>query len=261
MNDITVLVIIKDAEATLDTCLSSVDWADDIFCVIDPSSSDRSMEIARTHTSHVLENEFIGPGQQRNWAIPQITTEWTLVLDSDEWVLEPLRERIQQIIKNPESLNGYSIKRLTYFFGRLIKHCGWHRDYNIRLFRTKHGRYDDRRVHESLIIDGEVGKIHEVMIHDTYRSMDGYVTTMNRYSTWGADDRFEKGKKLHATDLFFRPAFSFFKMYVLRHGFLDGIHGFILCVLSAFSVFLKYAKVWNLERMRRAGEEIVLTPK
>lgn len=259
MNDITILVIIKNAEATLDSCLSSVDWADDIFCVIDPSSSDRSHEIARAHTKHVLEHEFFDPGHQRNWAIPQIETQWTLVLDSDEWVLEPLRDRIQEIINNPDGLDGYSIKRLTYFFGRLIKHCGWHRDYNIRLFRTKKGRFDDRRAHESMIIDGEVGKIHEVMIHDTYQSFDDYMGALGRFTTWGAEDRFEKGRKFRLSDVLLRPPFRFFKMYILHHGFMDGVHGIILCGLASCSVFIKYAKLWNLERMHRAGDDIKLT--
>lgn len=253
MHDITVLVIIKNAEATLDACLSSVEWADDIFCVIDPNSTDGSHDIARQHTSRVVEHEFINSAKQRNWAIPQIETEWTLVLDSDEWLDDTLKTRVQEIIKDPSSLDGYWIKRNTIFFGKMIKHCGWHRDYNLRLFRTRKGLYDSRHVHASLEIDGDVGRIHEFMFHDTYRSFDDYLETMGRYTTWGAEDLIARGRKFRVTDLVFRPPLRFLKMYILHHGIMDGFHGFLLCSMASYSVLMKYAKHWHLERTGQTG--------
>ncbi len=255
-NDLTVLVLVPNAGDRLPRCLKSVSWADDIFCVVDTRVTDGSDAVARQYTDHVVYHEYENAAAQRNWALPQVQTEWTLVLDADEWVSPELARRIQAIIADPSSRDGYEIRRLSWFFGRLIRHCGWHRDYNLRLFRTRKGRYLDRRVHSRVVVDGTVGVLHEVMYHDTYRSFEEYLATCQRFTTWGAQDAFDRGKRARWWDLSLRPALRFIKMYVLRRGFLDGYHGLVLCGLSAFSVFLKYAKLWNLERQQRFGPTV-----
>jgi len=256
VQDLTVLVLVRDVEEILPRCLESVAWADDIFCVVDPRSKDQSAEVARKYTEHVVDHEFFNPGHQRNWAIPQIKTEWTLVLDSDEWVSDPLAKRIQALVRDPNSVDAYSIKRDNYFFGKLIRHCGWHRDYNLRLFRTNKGRYQRKRAHEKILIEGNplIASIREPMFHDSYRSFSEYYIGIERFSTWGAEDLYEKGRHASFADLALRPLIRFFKMYVLRHGFLDGYHGLVLCGLAACSVFLKYAKLWNLWRLDKEGK-------
>lgn len=259
MHDITVLTLVRDSEETLERCLESASWADDVFVVMDPRSTDGSREIASRHTEHVVEHEFLNPGNQRNWAIPQIQTEWTLVLDSDEWLLPELVERLKAVIADDSSLNGYYIKRRTYFFGKIINHCGWHRDYNLRLFRTQRGRYNKKRNHEKVEIEGEAGYIHEPMMHDTYRSFDEYMIALDRFSTWGAEDMFEAGRGARVSDLALRPLGRFVKMYFIRRGFMDGVHGLVLCGLASCSVFLKYAKLWNLDRMRKQGIEVTIS--
>lgn len=254
MNNITVLTLVPNAGDRLPRCLESVRWADVIFCVVDPKTNDGSLETAQRYTDQVVVHEYVNAANQRNWALPQIQTEWTLVLDADEWVSDALARKIQEIIRNPDSLDGYSIKRLSYFLGKLIRHCGWHRDYNLRLFRTRKGRYLEQRVHSKVLIDGVTGRIHEVMYHDTYRTFEEYFTTFQRFTTWGAQDAYDKGKRAGILDVTLRPLLRFFKMFVIRHGFLDGYHGAVLCGLGAFSVFMKYAKLWNIERIAREGK-------
>ncbi len=248
MNDVTVLILVPNARDRIERCLESVRWADDIFCVVDPKCGDGSDGVARSASSHVVVHEYVNAAAQRNWALPQITTEWTLVLDADEFLSDPLIGRVKRIVKDPSSLDGYDILRHSYFFGKLIRHCGWHHDYNLRLFRTARGRYLDRRVHSRVVVDGTVGKIDEVMYHDTYRTFEEYFNTSMRFTTWGAQDAYDSGKRTRLIDLTLRPVQKFFKMYIWRMGFLDGYHGAVLCGLSAFSVFLKYAKIWNLQR-------------
>ncbi len=246
---ITVLTLVPNAADRILRCLESVQWADEIFCVVDPNSMDGSAEIAEELATMVASHPYENAAAQRNWALPQITTEWTLVLDADEWISSALSARIQDIIDTEEGPDGYQIKRLSYFFGKLIQHCGWHRDYNLRLFRTAKGRYLPRRVHSKVVVAGEyVEKIDEVMYHDTFRTFEEYFSTFQRFTSWGAQDLFERGKRCRWSDLTLRPLLRFFKMYVLRRGFLDGRHGLVLCGLAAFSVFTKYAKVWNLTR-------------
>lgn len=248
MSSITVLTLIPNAGDRLSRCLESVRWADDLFCVVDPRTSDGSDGVARQYSNHVIEHEYVNAASQRNWALPQIETEWTLVLDADEWVSEPLAERIRAIMQDPASRDGYEILRHSYFFGRLIRHCGWHHDYNVRLFRTRKGRYLDKRVHSKVVVDGSMGRINEVMYHDTYRTFEEYFATFQRFTTWGAQDAFDAGRRARWSDLTLRPVLRFMKMYFLRRGFLDGYHGIVLCGLAAFSVFTKYAKLWNLGR-------------
>jgi len=248
MSKITVLTLIPNAGDRLPRCLESVKWADDLFCVVDPKTTDGSDDVARRYSNYVVVHEYVNAAAQRNWAIPQIETEWALVLDADEWVSEELAERIRAIIRDPGSMDGYDIRRLSYFFGKKMEHCGWERDYNLRLFRTRKGRYLDRRVHSKVIVDGSAGRIDEPMYHDTYRTFDEYFSTFQRFTSWGAQDAYERGKRAHVWDLTLRPLLRFFKMYILRQGFRDGYHGAVLCGLGAFSVFTKYAKLWDLER-------------
>lgn len=254
MSTITVLILVPNARDKIGRCLESVRWADDIFCVVDPKTSDGSDDVARKYSSHVVVHEYVNAATQRNWAIPQIETEWTLVLDADEWISPKLEAKVKAVMADPASLDGYDIRRLSYFFGRLILHGGWDRDYNLRLFRTRKGTYLDRRVHSKVVVDGTVGRIDEVMYHDTYNSFEEYFTTFQRFTGWGAQDLFEQGKRAGLFDLTVRPWTRFVKMYVLRQGFRDGLHGAVLCGLAAFSVFAKYAKLWNLARLERGGD-------
>lgn len=252
MSSITVLTLVPNAKDRLERCLASVSWADEIFCVVDSKTTDGSQDIARRLATRVEVHEYVNAAQQRNWALPQIQTEWTLVLDADEWASNELNEKIHSIINAPSACDGYNIRRLSYFFGKRIRHCGWHRDYNLRLFRTRKGRYLDRRVHSKVVVDGAVGRIMEPMYHDTYRNFEEYFATFQRFTTWGAQDLYDRGRRATLGDLTVRPALRFFKMYVLRKGFLDGYRGAVLCGLGAFSVFTKYAKLWHLQH---AAEE------
>ena len=251
MHDVTVLTLVPNARDRIERCLDSVRWADRRFCVVDPKTTDGSDAVARELADIVVTHEYVNAANQRNWAIPQIATEWTLVLDADEWVSTELAERIRTIVKDPASLDGYDIRRISIFFGKQIDHCGWNRDYNLRLFRTAKGRYLDRRVHSKVVVEGPTGRIDQPMFHDERRDFDEYFATFQRFTTWGAQDLYEHGKRARISDLTLRPALRFMKMYVLRQGVRDGYHGAVLCGLAAFSVFTKYAKLWHLDYLAR----------
>lgn len=250
MSRLTVLILVPNAKDRLEKCLESAAWADDLFCVVDERTNDGSEDIARRYTQHVAVHPYENAAAQRNWALPQVESEWTLVLDADEWVSDELKAQIQEIVGGNAPHDGYWIKRNSYFFGKLIRHCGWHRDYNLRLFRTAKGRYLDKRVHSRVVVEGTEGWIHAPMFHDTYRTFEEYFTTFQRFTSWGAQDLHEKGRRASWADLVLRPPLRFFKMYVIRLGFLDGYHGAVLCGLAACSVFTKYAKLWHLGRQQ-----------
>ncbi len=257
MGSITVLILVPNAGDRLPRGLDSVKWADDIFCVVDPATNDGSDEVAMRYTPHVVTHEFINHAAQENWAIDQIETEWTLILDADEWVTDELAARIKQVIDDPKSNDLYYIRRFSYFLGKRIMHGGWERDYNSRLFRTKKGRNTECRVHPRIVVDGTVGRIHEPMLHDAYRSLPEFFRTLLRYTSWGAQDAYERGKRAGFVHLTFRPFWRFFSMYVLKRGFLDGYHGLILAGLYGVTVFVKYAKLWNIERLAKEASSVV----
>ncbi|MFP4502458.1 MAG: glycosyltransferase family 2 protein [Candidatus Hydrogenedentota bacterium] len=259
MHDVTVLILVPNAGDRLPRCLESVQWADDIFCVVDTATTDSSDEVARRYTDHVVTHAYVNAADQRNWALPQIATEWTLVLDADEWVSSELTQRIRSIIGDNSSDDGYKILRRSYFMGKLIQHCGWEADYNVRLFRTAKGRYLDKWVHSKVVVEGTLGRIDKPMYHDTYRNFDEYFRTFQRFTSWGARDAYARGKRTKLRDLTWRPLLRFVKMYLIRQGFRDGYHGAVLCGLGAFSVFMKYAKLWHIER-ETAGEPMKPPP-
>ncbi len=244
---LTVIVPVFNEEEDLEECLESVKWADDIF-VVDSFSTDRTLEIAARYTDHIVQHEYVNSAAQKNWAIPQCKTDWIMVLDADERVTPELRDRIRSILAEGTRYDGFRIKRMTKFFGRLIRHCGWHREYLVRLWRNGKGRYADRSVHSDVIVDGEVGRIDEHIIHDTYRDMADYLEKFDRYTTWAAQDLLRKGARPSFFNLSVRPLARFLRMYVLDRGFLEGRHGLVLCSLASFSVFMKYAKLWDMKR-------------
>lgn len=241
---ITVLVPCFNEEANIRACLESVTWADEIF-VVDSGSTDRTLEIAREFTDRIVVHEYINSATQKNWAIPQAAHPWVLVVDSDERVTGQLRESILKALADPQGNDGFRIQRRTIFFGRAINHCGWEREYLTRLFRRDKGRYEDRAVHADVIVDGKVGALQGILHHDTYRSMDAYLEKYGRYTTWSSMDLEKKGAHASWTNLALRPLARFVKMFILRRGFMEGRHGFVLCSLAAMSVFMKYAKLWE----------------
>lgn len=248
MSAVTVLTLVPNAGDRLSRCLDSVAWADAIFCVIDPRTNDGSEALARARATRAEVHEYVNAAAQRNWALPQITTEWTLVLDADEWVSAELAEVIRRIVRENGAVDAYRIRRRSYFMGKLMNHCGWERDYNLRLFRTQKGRYLEKRVHSRVVVEGPVGVIDAPMYHDTYRDFQEYFNTFHRFTQWGAEDLHAAGKQARLSDLTLRPFVKFLKMYILRRGFLDGYHGAVLSGLGAFSVFMKYARLWYLNR-------------
>jgi glycosyltransferase involved in cell wall biosynthesis len=252
MATLTVITISLNEEMNIVPCLESVRWADEII-VVDSGSSDRTVELARQFTSNVFSIDWQSYGAARNFGMSHATGEWILWLDADERVTPELAGEIREILKrDDERIVGYAIARRAYFLGRWIKHCGWYPSRVVRLFRKQHGRFTERRVHEKLELKGETAPTRFDLLHFTDPDLHHYLLKFNKYTSLGADDLYGAGRRFRISDLILRPIFQFFKMYLLRRGFLDGMPGFILCVLSSAYVFAKYAKVWEREQNKHA---------
>ena len=260
-NKLTALIPCRNEEENIGECLESVKWADEIF-VVDSFSTDKTVEIAKTFTDRVIQHEYVNSATQKNWAIPQASNEWVLIVDSDERVTPDLREEIEAVLSSNPRYEGYYIPRKNFFLGKEVKYGGWgfENDLNIRLFRRERVKYEDKEVHADIILDGEAGKLKEPFLHYSYNRLGQYVKKMARYTDWAASDVIKKRQKIGISHLLFRPLFTFFKMYVLKLGFLDGIRGIILAVLSSYYVYIKYAKAWemiNVESGKQAEKDSI----
>ncbi len=250
MARLSVITITLNEERNIGACLESVRWADEII-IVDSGSTDRTVEIARRYTSTVLQTEWKGYGGTRNYALDHATGDWILWLDADERVTPELSAEIREVLRRDDaSIGGYAIARRAYFLGRWIRHCGWYPGRVTRLFRRTAGRFTETRVHEELRVQGNVVESRHDLLHYTDPDLHHYLQKSNRYTSLAAADMKGAGRAFSIPDLLLRPPFTFLKMYILRLGFLDGLPGLVLCVLSASYVFTKYAKLWEASEHR-----------
>ena len=251
MQKLTAIVPVFNEEQNLEDCLRGLSWAEEIL-VVDSYSRDGTLSIARRYTDRILQHEYINSAAQKNWTIPQARHDWVLIVDADERVTDALREEIRRVLRaeGGPPCDGYRIRRQTYFWGKPIRYCGWQHDRVLRLFNRDKGRYEEKEVHADVVIQGKTGDLEAPLIHYTYRDFKQYFAKFQRYTDWGALDLQKRGKEARWYHLLLHPAFRFLRMYIFQRGFLDGLHGLVLCLLAAFSVFTKYAKLWELNQKR-----------
>jgi glycosyltransferase involved in cell wall biosynthesis len=248
MAHLSVVTLTLNEERNIGDCLETVRWADELI-VVDSGSTDRTVELARAFTAHVYVIRWEGYGAARNYALSRATGDWILWLDADERVTDELAEEIREVVRrNDDSVVGYAVARRAYFLGRWIRHCGWYPSRVVRLFRRSSGRFTETRVHEELVINGRILPARHDILHFTDPDLSHYFAKFNKYTTLAAHDMEAAGRSFLLADLFIRPAYLFFKMYVLRLGFLDGLEGLILSMVSSAYVFTKYAKLWELKK-------------
>ncbi len=243
LSNVSLIVITLNEEDSLEACLGSVGEVGEII-VVDSFSSDRTVEVAERFGARVYQREFVSNALQKNWAIQKAEKEWILILDADELLSPELRKEIGREIVSPQA-DGYWLKRRNEFMGRKIRFCGWNKDKVIRLFRAEKGKYNNRSVHEKLMLDGKISKFKNYLYHKSYRDVSDYLERMKRYSGWGANELYDN-RKSWFPGIITRPAWRFFRMYFLQLGFLEGKEGFILCSTAAASVFFKYVYLAEL---------------
>lgn len=251
-----VLIITYNEELNLPHCLKSLEGLANRVYVVDSGSTDGTPAIARAGGAELVEHAWEGYAQQRNWALKNLefTADWTLILDADEVLDAPLRARLVEITTPPADQvkeNGFFINRLSYFMDKPIRHCGFFPSWHLRLFKRGKGMYEDRAVHEHIMIDDPIGYIAEPMLHNDRRGLEHYIAKHNRYSTLEAIQLFRDIKLGRVEDtqvnisptarrhrwlkrhlmqrLPFTGLWRFVYMYVLRLGFLDGQTGFSFC--------------------------------
>jgi glycosyltransferase involved in cell wall biosynthesis len=249
LSKISCIIITRNEAKNIGRCLKSVSWAEEIV-IVDSGSTDDTKKIASEFTDKIFDLEWKGYGPTKEFARNQVTADWVLSIDADEVVSEKLREEILSTVSSENPLDGYFIPRRSNFLGKWIRHGGWYPDLVLRLFKREKGGFTMRLVHEEVKVSGPTGHLINDLLHYTDPDFEHYLTKLNRYTSLDAMQMLEAGKKSGLADVVLRPAILFFKMYILKAGFLDGIHGFILAAASAFHVFSKYIKLWHLKKFK-----------
>jgi glycosyltransferase involved in cell wall biosynthesis len=257
---LSIVIITLNEERNIGRCLQSIRFSRKLFprqevIVVDAQSSDPTASIARKLGAKVYLRPWKGYSDQKNWALAKCKGDWFLSLDADEELTPQLIKEIEaKILETPEGIDGYFIKRRAFFLGKWIRHCGWWPDAQLRLIKRGTGKFTDELVHEGLEVKGKTLQFDEPMNHYTYDSIRQYIEKMNRYSDLALFDLKPKKKKFWQFYVLIAPFLTFIRMYISRKGFLDGWHGLVVCGLSTFHDFCKYAKLWEKEILKRAPD-------
>jgi glycosyltransferase involved in cell wall biosynthesis len=244
---VSVTVIARNESAHIAAALETVAWADEIV-VVDSRSEDETVAIARRFTERVVERDWPGYAQQKNFAASIASHDWILSLDADERVTPELAGEIRTRMSGSEPPErGYRIPRVTFYLGRWIRSTDWHPDPQLRLYDRRAGSWQEVPVHESVKVAGPVGRLRGELRHYAYRDVADHLDTINRYTTLAAGRMLAEGRRATAAGLVLAPAAAFARNYLLRAGFRDGMAGLIVSALNSYYVLLKCAKLWELQ--------------
>lgn len=247
---ISSIIIARDEETNIRRCIESLlSVVDDIVVLVDSRTEDATLKIASSYPNVNCEVvEWNGYAKTKIYAVSKTKYDWVLWIDADEELTAELIEELQRFKTVTPQMNAYDVARRAFFLGKWIKHSGWYPSRVTRLFNKKIVSFNEKAVHEHLNVAGEVGHLNHDLNHYTDPSIEHYFAKFNIYTSLAAKELYENGKRAGFNEILLRPVFLFFKMYILRLGFLDGLHGLILAVFSSVYVFTKYTKLWELNR-------------
>lgn len=247
-----VLIVCNEAH-NIEAALQSVQFADEII-VMDSGSTDDTVAIAKHYTDKVFtESDWQGYGVQRQRAQEKASADWVLMIDADERATPELQAEIKKIIASNDQTRVYAVPRLSWCFGRFIRHSGWYPDYVVRLYPRTQADYDAATVHEKLSYPPtmQLHKLRGDLLHYTYRDLQHYLVKSAAYAAAWAAQREQQGKRSNLLQGILHGVGCFVKMYIVRLGFLDGRQGLLLALLSAHSTFVKYADLWLRGNVRQ----------
>jgi glycosyltransferase involved in cell wall biosynthesis len=251
---LTVTIVTLDEAAHIAAAIESVSFADEVI-VVDAGSRDETTAIARSKGARVTSREWTGWVDQKNFAASLASHDWIFSLDADERVTPALAAEIRALLSCEPPLRGYRVPRVTFHLGRWIRTTDFYPDYQTRLYDRRAARWQGGYVHESVTVDGIVGRLANELQHHSYRDLRDHLDRINKYSSLAARQMHEAGRRAGPLDLLLHPPAAFLRNYVLRRGFLDGTAGLTLSAVNAYSVFLKFAKLWELQHAPSTGND------
>ena len=253
MPKLSVTVITRDEASDIAAALESVKWADEIV-VVDSESTDRTVAIAREFTDRVVVRPWPGYVEQKNFAAGQASHDWILSLDADERITPALADEMRAALASPAHA-AYRMPRITWHLGRWIRSTDWYPDDQLRLYDRRKAQWTGKYVHESVAVDGSIGRLRGEIQHYAYRDIADHLETIDRYTTYAARQMREGGRTAGLLQLAGHPPLAFLRNYIARGGIRDGIPGFIISSLNAYYVFLKFAKLRELQARNGAPRD------
>ncbi len=244
-------------ERNIERALQSVAWCDEIV-VLDSFSTDRTIELARRFTDRIHQHTWEGFIAQRNRIRQLASHEWVLFLDADEEVTPALRAEIEkELAGNTLPYAGFRFPRMAQYMGKWIRHGEWYPDRTLRLFLKDRGRSIGVEPHDRVEVYGSVKNLRNPLLHYSHNDIRDHIDNINNFSSISAEAKFKDGVRFRFLDLWLRPPWRFFRSFFLRLGFLDGWAGYLSARMSMFEATTKYAKLWELERIkpRSAGDD------
>jgi glycosyltransferase involved in cell wall biosynthesis len=247
---VSVLVVAKNEAHNLADCLQAANWAFERVVVVDPASRDATLEIAQQTADVVAVRRFDDFASQRNFALELARGDWVLSVDADERMTPDLVDEIRRLIADPASpYRGFRVPIRSVVLGREFSFSGTQHDRPLRLFRRDSGRWVGR-VHETVELSGPAGALENGLRHHTLPNMQVFLTKLDQYTTLEAESLAGLKRPFRRSDLALEPLLRFFKLYVLKQGFRDGLEGYIFCVLSGMSVAVR---AWKHRELSVAG--------
>ena len=247
MAPISAVLITLDEESRLAAALESVRFCDEVL-VVDAHSTDRTREIAEAAGARVLVRAWDGFTGQRNHAVDAARHDWVLAVDADERVTPALRMEIEALRAAGFAQAGYRIPRVAFYLGRWIRGTDWYPDPQLRLFDRRRGRWTGALVHESVRVDGPVGRLRHELEHHTYEDIADHLKAIDRYTTLWARQAHAEGRRAGPFDGGVASTWAFIRNYVVRGGFLLGEAGLTVSTFNAYYTYAKMAKLRELAR-------------
>lgn len=245
MPKVSVTIITKDEEADIGAAIASVNWADEVI-VVDSHSRDRTTAIAKAANARVIVRDWPGYVAQKNFAANEAANDWILSLDADERVTPELARSVRQALQTPAHV-AYELPRLTWHLGRWIRGTDWYPDYQCRLYDRRLAAWSGQYVHETLSAHGSTGRLTGDLHHFAYRDISDHLETIDRYTTLAASQMYEAGRRASTWHLLAHGPLAFLRNYLAKGGFRLGRVGVIISAMNAYYVFLKFAKLWQLQ--------------
>ena len=245
-------VLACDEEQQLTRCLKSLSWAEETVVVVDAKSRDGSEKIARERAALVEVRPYAGDIDQKSFCVGLASHDWVLVLDPDERMSRELADEIQRAVASADDeLAGLELNRVTFHLGRWIRHGDFYPDWKLRVFRRSRARWVGDDPHGRVVVAGRVARLRGELEHHSYRDLADQLDRIQLFSGESAAALHARGVRVRPWHLLLRPPARFLRAYVLRRGFLDAMPGLVIAAATAFHVFVKYAKLWELQRNPR----------
>ena len=257
MQSISAVIITFNEELFIGKCLESLEGIADEIIVVDSFSTDSTVDICKKHGIRLVQHEFTGFMDQKNYSLTLASNNYVLSLDADEALSEELRRSVAEI-KNNITADGYYVNRLNNFCGKWMRHSAWYPDRQLRLFNKEKGAWGPINVHETFKMKqgSKISRLEGDLLHWTFTSKNEFSEKIEHFSRIAANDYFKAGKKVWFMTPAIHMIWRFFLNYFLHLGFLDGRYGYLVCWQGARSSFLKYSMLRKLNRDARKTSKI-----